>query len=245
MSRHLTILALVAAPALALAACDAPSTLSKAQPGECYAVVGRDGVGAPKLAKTACAGSPAALAAACPKPQAPTVAACPTSGVKVAAGGHRASSGHVKVRASGRRVQTTRYARVAQSTHYASRDDRVANSGEVTSLGIEYARVGEELAGGYERRETHDQFDYGPPPPPPPVARRHQAEASVQYSERSRQSSSYRESYSSSSRGGYGYGYGYGYGEADCGCEGGGRGQPPHSPFDRNGYLTWRGKTPG
>jgi hypothetical protein len=243
MSRHLSILALAAVSGLTLSACDTPSTLAKAKPGECYSVVGRDSAGVPRFAKTACAGSPAALAAACPKPApAASAAACVPTGTGVAvAKEHRASSRHVKARASTRRVQTTRYARVA---HRASGDDRVARSGEVTSLGLEYARVGEELAGGYERHESHERYDYAPPAPPPPVKRRY-AGASVEYSERSRQSGSYRESYSSSSSSRGGYAYGHGYAEADCGCDVGGRGQPPHSPFDRNGYLTWRGKTPG
>jgi hypothetical protein len=245
MSRHLFLLGLIAVPAVALTACEGQSTLAKAKPGECYSVVGKDSMGQAKLAKTACAGSPAALAAACPTPATPapaTAAACATTRTNVAAGGHRATSSHVKTRASTRRVQTTRYARVSGSTHQASRDDRVAKSGEVTSLGIEYARVGEELAGGYERRESYDRFDYGPPPPPPPpppVVRRH-AEASIGYAERSRQSRAYSESYSSSASSSWG-----GYGQAGCDCDGGRRGQPPHSPFDGYGYLTWRGKTPG
>lgn len=243
MSRHLFLLGLIAVPAVALTACENPSTLAKAKPGECYSVVGKDGMGKPRFAKTACAGSPAALAAACPAPAtpAPAAAACPTTTTKVTAGGHQASSRQVKARASTRRVQTTRYARVSGSTSQASGDDRVAKSGEVTSLGIEYARVGEELAGGYERRESYGRFDYGPPPPPPPPAavRRH-AEASIGYAERSRQSRAYSESYSSSASSSWG-----GYGRAECDCEGGRRGQPPHSPFDGYGYLTWRGKTPG
>ena len=195
--------------------------------------------GAPVFAKTACAGSPAALAAACPKPAPATVApaaACVVAGTKTVVSTGQASSGHVKTRASThRRVQVARRTQASGSTHY---DDRVAKSGEVTSLGIEYARVGEELAGGpgyhgdYERRESYGRFEQAPPPPPPLVRR---GQASAEYSERSRQSSSYSESYSSSSRGGYG--------RAECDC--GGRGLPPHSPFDRYGYLTWRGKTPG
>ena len=94
MSRHLTILALVAAAGLALSACDANSTLAKAKPGECYSVEGRNAAGAPVFAKTACAGSPAALAAACPKPAPATVApgaACAVTGTKVAASAGQAS----------------------------------------------------------------------------------------------------------------------------------------------------------
>jgi hypothetical protein len=252
MSRHLIVLALVAVPGLALTACDSNSTLAKAKPGECYSVVGRDSLGAPKLAKTACAGSPAALAAACPTPAPATVApgaACVVGtkvvGTKVAATSGHAVSHHVTSRVSThRRVQAVRHAQVSGSTHYASRDDRVAKSGEVTSLGIDYARVGEDLAGGpgyqgrgYERSESYGRFEQGPPPPPP-LVRRERSEVSAQYAERSRQSSSYSESSSSSSSRG-------GYGQAGCGCESGGRGLPPHSPFDRYGYLTWRGKTPG
>ena len=86
MSRHLTLVACVVLSGAALSACDAQSTLSKAKPGECYSVVGRDAMGAAKIAKTPCAGSAAALAAACPKPAAPapssSAAACPGPGAK-------------------------------------------------------------------------------------------------------------------------------------------------------------------
>ena len=59
MIRTLLILS-VASAALSLAACDKPSALTKAQPGECYQVVGKDSLGAPTFAKTACAADAAA-----------------------------------------------------------------------------------------------------------------------------------------------------------------------------------------
>lgn len=275
MSRHLFLLGLIAVPAVALSACEGQSTLAKAKPGECYSVVGKDATGQARLAKTACAGSPAALAAACPTPapaSAAVNAACPTGRVvasgKDVATAHKASSHAVTARKSTRRiVQASTHARARTATRstartYASRDYAVARSGEVTSLGLDYARVDTDLAGGpteyysggyarrddyvggsYERRERYGRVDHLPPPPPPPPPPAHYERrgARVEYSERSRQSGSYSESYSSSS---YGSRSG-GYGRVECDCDAGGRGQAPHSPFDGYGYLTWRGKTPG
>ena len=263
MSRHLFLLGLIAVPAVALSACEGQSTLAKAKPGECYSVVGKDSMGQGKLAKVPCAGSPAALAAACPAPAAPASAAvnaaCPATGVGAkGVTAHKASSGGVGFRKSARRVvqASSRTRSRAASRTYASRDYAVAKSGEVTSLGLEYERVDTDLAGGprpygggyarhddyaggaYERREQYGRVEHLPPPPQPAhLARRG---ARVEYSERTRQGGSYSSAYSSSSYASRG-----GYGRVECDCDVGARGQPPHSPFDGAGYLTWRGKTPG
>lgn len=276
MSR-LPILTLLAVPGLLLAACDQPSPLAKAKPGECYTVVGKDNAGT-KLAKTACAGSPAAIAAACPTPVAPAAlrpqgaaAACPAPvATTAAAGGVKTLTSYrvVKHRAAHkattqRRVQFAHRGRAA-TTGQVWYDDGVAKSGEVTSLRREYARVDEDLAGGppayqdygYERREHHSRYEQAAPParfyekreyhggyeqaPPPRFVERSYQGGSAAYSEHSRASRAYSESYSSSSSSSSSRGA---YGGAQCDCDD--RGAPPRSPFDGNGFLTWRNKTPG
>lgn len=238
MSRPLSLLVLLASPALLVACGDGKSTLLSAKPGECYSVVGRDSAGLPRMAKIPCASQQAALS--CP-PAAAAAPACP--GVEATGAGHKAVSHKSTARRTGRRAVSTRYARY---------DDRVARSGEVVrSLGIDYARVDSDLllggshaqsqgyARSYEReesgyREERREEHYAPPPPPPPPAF-HAREKRVERSYSSSESSSYS-AYGSSS-GGIRRG---------CDCDGpGGRASAPHSAFDAYGYVTWRGKTPG
>ncbi len=114
----------------------------------------------------------------------------------------------------------------------------------------------------YEQRQQHEQYSYGygervaPPPPPvyrapPPPPQLPPCRTGCPSGGRSGYSAEYSQSQrsysasSSSSGGSYGGGYSSG---CNSGC-GGGRGSTmapmngPHFPVDRDGYLTWRGKT--
>lgn len=247
MSRPLSLLVLLAAPAILAGCGDGKSPLISAKPGECYSVVGRDSAGLPRMAKIPCASEQAALSCA-------PVAAATCPGAESTASGHK-TSGRAVSRHATRRVAR----RSASSSSYARYDDRVARSGEVVrSLGIEYARVDSDrllgaaethgYARSYEREESgyHEERreeHYAPPPPPPPPplpplpplppvhARAKTIERSYSSSESSSYSSGYASSSSRSSR--------------DCNCDHRGQGPQPRIGRDRNGYLTWPGKTPG
>ena len=142
---------------LALSACDGPSALTKAQPGECYAVTGRQSNGAPKWEKTPCAADAAATTtvAALPPaesvtPQAPAASpACPTAKpvscptVSAATGrvtrssarGVERGQGKVTIRSrGGRSIETRDYARV-------HRDDDLLGGPEMWSGGSYIYRV--------------------------------------------------------------------------------------------------------
>ena len=241
MSRRATLLVLLAAPAFLVACGDGKSTLLSAKPGECYSIVGRDAAGVPKMVKVKGASQTASLT--CPPPAAAS-ASCPGSGTQ--ASGHNATSRRAVIhRAASRRVVR----RQAATSSYTRYEDRAAQSGEVFRS-QEYARVDSDLllggaqdhayARSYERDERayHDER-YAPPPPPPPPLYDH---ASKKVEKRAY---SYSESSRSSASGSSSYSYGSS-GRRDCNCDGPrGRGAPPYSAYDANGYLTWPGKTPG
>lgn len=157
---------------LALSACDGPSALTKAQPGECYAVVGREANGEPKWQRTSCAASalPTTAVAALPPAQAVTppaalsTPACPTSApvscppaaaatarvTRTTARGAERRAGKVTTRSREGRVEARTYARVPQ-------DDYLLGGPEV-SRGDHYSYRGD---------------PYSPPMPPLPPADRY------------------------------------------------------------------------
>lgn len=251
MIRPLLLLT-AAAGLMALAACDAPSPLSKAQVGECYTVVGKGSLGEPKLGKVPCAeGAPAAEEAAAEpatevaaaEPAVEGQAAAPVTTQTVASGVATTcvkvpvcaapSGGASYVATSSVRPKVRAGKAAATRRHVAShkRSSHTYTSGggarEYVGLGIDYASVGEE-----ERVKT-----FASVAPTSSTA----SSSSSNYSQSS--SSTYSSSSSASSASGYAYGaQGPCCVQGPC-CAQPGRGAPgPHIPFDQSGFLTWPGK---
>ena len=254
-----------AAAALTLAACDQPSVLAKAQTGECYKVTGKSGsLAQPVMAKVACADDAAATAstteagssAVCPK-------SCAGSGSGAGAGNEQASADEEgegsEATASGSRsylshssVRTSKAYRSGWGRH--SRTTRGTRSGAYQvneGLSIEYARASDSDKYGQASSQKgvgYIQTDQSSSNGAYDASSRETLRRG--YSEQS--STAYSSSSSSSSSGsasGYSYSSGSGSGSSSGAALAGGpcctaaypvRG--PHSPFDRNGFLTWPGK---
>ena len=235
-----------AAGLMALAACDGPSALSKAQVGECYTVVSKGSLGEPNLGKVPCAdGAAPAAEEASAEPAAEVAAAEPAAEGQTAApvttqtaasgvattcikgpvcaapsGGASyvaTSSVRPKVRAGKAAVKRRVASRGRTSHAYTSG----GGAREYVGLGIDYAQVDEN-----ERVKTFASGN----------ASSATNSSSSGYSQSS--SSTYSSSSSSSASGSAGYAYGA---QGPC-CAQGRGGQGPHSPFDQYGFLTWSGK---
>jgi len=263
MARRLLLLVSIAAAGAALAACDNPAAgiLSTAEKGQCFAVTGKDNLGQPKLIRTDCAapGSitapPAAVAATpaktCARPVLPVVQPCgPGATHQVSGAGltYQAAKARHSARQSARVVRKA--VRRKGTVHY----EYVPAGGEVfhSSSSYAYARPSDttELAGGYSyhREEAH----VAPPPPPPPTpappayvygrdsrsydtraydgrAYESHSSESRSYASQSSSSSGYASSSQSSRR-------------KSCNCS---RDRRPVvvEQYERDGYLTWPGKS--
>ena len=298
MIRKLALLAPFAV--LTLAACDGPSALTKAEPGECFAVTGRQTNGAPKWEKIPCANpaatptvattqpvaspplAPAAGAPACPTAK-PT--ACPTATRTTSRLG-RASAGRrdhrqVRTRTSlgGGRTQSREYARAPQDDGYLlggpADGDRYSYRAEpyppMPPSPPMYRYYERDRTEGYDSRRDHGDDDYAAPPYEGPRYDRRgdrSLEGGQGYSERPEYRSGPPSAYRGESYRSRGESYSYSeessssYSSSRSGASHSRRGpccdtQPgypvrrlapmngPHFPVDEDGFLTWRGKTPG
>lgn len=235
MARRLLLLATLAAAGASLAACDNPAAgiLSTAEKGQCFAVTGKDSLGQPKLIRTDCA-APGAVAA---RPAVPvqTAAACmpakPVAAPPPCATGvtHSAAPTPPRARKAARVVRKA--VRHRGKVHY----EYVPASGEVftSSSSYEYARPSEttELAGAYSYHRE-EAYVAPPPPPPPRVHAERQYESSQSESRSYSSQSSSSSSYASSSQAR----------RKPCNCRRDGRPVAPR--YERDGYLTWPGKSP-
>ncbi len=249
------LLTAAAAAALALAACDQPSVLAKAQTGECYKVTGKSGsLAQPVLAKVACADDAAATTAAADG-QGGSSAVCPKSctGSGAGAGKQEASADDeaegADSSASGSRsylshssVRTSKAYRSGWGRRSVSRETRSARVNE--GLGIDYARVsdtdksgsGSTQKGGrttvVEESSQSGGFD---------TTGRESVRRGYSEQGSTAISSSSSSSASGSSSSAYGYSAAGGAAGGPC-CTAAYPVRGPHSPFDRNGFLTWPGK---
>ena len=263
MIRKLALLAPFAV--LALAACDGPSALTKAQPGDCFAVTGRQSNGEPKWEKTPCA-YPAAttVATATPvdkaspaAPAAPVAAgpACPTAKpvscppvTRTSSRAARSSARHADRRTV--KAHKSRSSRHDHSREFARVPQDDALLGGPTS-GDHYSYRSAPYPGmpplppqhRYYEREYERYQGEGhavPPPPPPPQDNRGSEQSAISGSREEGYSYS-EESFSSSSRSSASH-------ERRGPCCDGQRSRTapmngPHFPVDGDGFLTWRGKT--
>lgn len=255
MARRLLLLAALAAASVALTACDNPAAnlLSSAQPGQCYKVVGKNNLGQPKLVHADCAEAGAVTAPAA-APAVQTAQAClPAQPVRPSPPPCApAASAYSAPRAAGR---GSRFARIFRRGHtanahraervyargedhrYVGNGEYVPKSGEVLPReAYDYARPTTELAGGYayRREDNYASAPPLPPMPPPVVHRQERAYESGDYEARS-----YSSELSSSSR--------YTSSSSQirrrpCNCRR--DGHPVVQRYERDGYLTWPGKSP-
>lgn len=264
------VLAALLATGLAVVACDQAQTMGQAEVGDCYKVVGKDSLGAPKIEPAACAGEAPAVAqvpaaakgeetelasaetpagasgapAACPAPTV-TQVCCPQVVCPAVTEPKASTRSYVATSTVRPKVvagKSTQRRRAAAASTTARR--QTSSTREYEGLGIEYARVGEGVYEGYGRAYAPPPAYAAPPVYAPPVR---QGAYGVNVDVQESQSGSYGQfSQSSGYAAAYGSGYasgGYGHVAAPAPCCAPARG--PNLPFDRNGYLTWPGKVGG